>query len=64
MGTVGALARAVRAGCPREVTLNRDLKAEQESTRQERGRGSRLGQGLRSPDTGGRPVWLEQEKEG
>ena len=38
MGTVGALARAVRAGFPREGTLNRDLKAEQEPTRQQLGR--------------------------
>lgn len=64
MGRVCALGRAVRAGCPRKVTLNWDLKAKQEPTRQHLGKtGSGRDQGRCSPDTGQRPVWLEQEKE-
>lgn len=63
-GRVGALGRAIRAGCPRKVTLNWDLKAEQEPTRQHLGKtGSGPDQGRCSPDTGGRPVWPELEKE-
>ena len=43
---MGALGRAGRAGCPRKVPSNWDLKSEQEPTRQQLARRHQTGPGL------------------